>query len=138
MATIRNGLKPFVLNLSDLSFLVRQVTFRPLFDSLGGPIINWNGVGSVTDDSGGQLLGMGGTVAGDAAALAAIATYGTSYASTTDLAGVRDVSGHNNNLLQIHALWGTVDQPFVRTVAASYTNYVDPLRRAIRMHTMVP
>lgn len=41
------SLKPFVLNLDDLEFLLRQVNFRPLFDIDGNAITNWDGVGSV-------------------------------------------------------------------------------------------
>ena len=123
-----SALKPFVLNSSDLRFIYDQVTFRPLFDAAGNAIVNWDGIGSVYDAHG-VLIGTGGVVVGDAAALAALQLYGTSYASTTDLSGLRDVSGHNNNLLKVHATWGTVDQPFVRSIEANYTNYsaaVDP------------
>ncbi|MEQ1617431.1 MAG: peroxidase family protein, partial [Terricaulis sp.] len=122
------SLKPFVLNLDDLEFIFRQVTFRPLFDIDGNAIINWNGVGSVYDGHG-VLIGVGGVVVGDVDSLAAIEAFGRSYASATDLSGIRDVSGFNNNLLRVHAYWGTVDQPFARTVAANYANFtsaVDP------------
>ena len=116
------ALKPFVLNLSDLDFIRKQVTFRPLFDANANAIIAWDGVGPVYD-SHGAVIGTGGTTAGDAASLAAIAAYGTSYASTTDLSGLRDVSGLNNNLLKVHAGWGAVDQPFSRTVEANFAGY---------------
>jgi Ca2+-binding RTX toxin-like protein len=119
-------LKPFVLNNSDLDFLLRQVTFKPLFDEFGNAIFNWNGVGAVYDGHG-ALLGVGGLAAGDAAAQAAIELFGTSYVSSTDLRGIRDVSGLNNNLLLVNASWGAVDQPFVRTVAANFADYLKPL-----------
>ncbi len=114
------SLKPFVLNLDDLNFLSDQITFRPLFDVDGNAIINWNGVGPIYD--GHKKLIWDGTT-GLLTAAAAIALYGTSYASTTDLSGLRDVSGLNNNLLLVNADWGSVDQPFVRTVRADYGNY---------------
>ena len=122
------SLKPFVFNLDDLEFLLRQVNFRPLFDAAGNAIINWDGVGSVYDGYG-VLIGTGGAIAGDVDSLAAIETYGRSYASTTDFSGIRDVSGFNNNLLRVHAYWGAVEQPFLRTVAANYANFtsaIDP------------
>lgn len=119
-------LKPFVLNRNDLNFLYKQVTFLPLFDVEGNAIIAWDGVGEVYDGHG-KLIGNGGLVAGDAASLAAIEQYGTSYTSTTSLEGIRDVSGLNNNLLLTNASEGSVDQAFVRTVAANFDDYLKPL-----------
>lgn len=57
----------------------------------------------------------------------AIAQYGTSYASTTVSWGLRDVTGLNNNLSLVHSTWGAVDQPFLRTVPANFTNYLTPV-----------
>ena len=119
-------LKPFVLNLSDLDFLYKHVKFRGLFDADGNAIINWNGVGDIFNGRSIQI-GTGGIVAGDAASLAAIQTFGTSYASVSDFSGLRDVSGLNNNLLKVNADWGSVDQPFTRTVAANFDGYLKPL-----------
>jgi len=116
------SLKPFVLNLDDLNFLFDQVTFVPLFDQDSNAIIAWDGTGAIY--GGHQNLiwnGIGKTPE------EAIQAYGQSYASTTDLSGLRDVSGLNNNLLQVNADWGSVDQPFVRTVRANFADYVKPL-----------
>ncbi len=40
-----SSLKPFVLNLDDLNFLLKHVTFRPLFDASGNALIAWDGTG---------------------------------------------------------------------------------------------
>ena len=133
MANFNPSLKPFVLNLDDLNFLFDQVTFRPLFDAAGNLIFGWDGTQAIYDSSdvgthtqlSPALDPNSATFATDFAA--AVALYGQSYASTTDLSGVRDVTGLNNNLLQVHATWGTVDQPFSRTVAANFLDYVKPL-----------
>ncbi len=126
MAPLRTSLKPFVLNLSDLGFLLRQVTFRPLFDQFGNAIINWDGTSAIFDDQGTQIWnGVGLTPA------QAIAVYGASYAHTTELTGVRDVSGLNNNLLKINQTWGSVDQPFPRTVPADFADYMKPVDPAV-------
>jgi|CXWL01.1.fsa_nt_gi Ca2+-binding RTX toxin-like protein len=120
-------LKPFVLNHSDLDFIFRQITFRPLFDAAGNALFNWNGVGAVFDGHGGLIwdgtLGAGGINS----AADALAAFGASYASITSFEGIRDVSGLNNNLLAVQSTWGAVDQEFLRTVGAHYANYVQPL-----------
>ena len=115
--------KPFVLNNGDLQFLLKQVTFKPLFDVSGNAIIAWDGIGAIYDGQGNQLWSGNGTYSTPEAA---IAHFGQSYASTTDLSGLRDVSGYNNNLLKVHAAWGSVDQPFTRTVGANFGDYVKP------------
>ena len=122
MAIINPALKPFVLNATDIQFLLDQVKFKPLFDVSGNAIINWDGTGTVYNAYG-AIIGVGGAVAGDAAALTAIATYGTSYQNVTDLAGLRDPSGFNNNLTLVHAHWGQAGYDFPRTVAAIYDKY---------------
>ena len=114
-------LKPYVLNNTDLQFLLKQINFRPLFDGIGNAIIAWNGIGAIYDGHGNQLwdgLGMLPEIA--------IAQFGQSYVSTTDLSGLRDVSGLNNNLLKVHNTWGTVDQPFTRVAPVNFTDYVKP------------
>ena len=122
MAPLRTSLKPFVFNLSDLGFLLRQVAFRPLFDQFGNAIINWDGTSAIYDGHGAQIWnGVG------LAPAAAIALYGYSYAHTTEAAGVRDVSGVNNNLLKVNQTWGAVDQPFPRTVDANFADYMKPV-----------
>ena len=116
-------LKPFVLNNTDLQFLLKQINFRPLFDVNGNAIIAWDGVGAIYDGHGVPLWdGISTYLTPEAA----ISQFGQSYASTTDLSGLRDVSGLNNNLLQVHNTWGTVDQPFTRLAPANFADYVKP------------
>jgi Ca2+-binding RTX toxin-like protein len=124
-----NNLKPFVIDQTDLDFILSQVNFRPLFDAAGNAIILWDGTGKVYDSKG-TLIAQGGATAGDAASIAAIATYGQSYYSEFDLAGLRDPSGLNNNLSLINATWGSVDQIFTRSAAADYANY-SPVMQAV-------
>ncbi|RYF03050.1 MAG: heme peroxidase, partial [Oxalobacteraceae bacterium] len=119
MPILHAPLKPFVLDGTDLTFLLDQVTFRPLFDAGGNALINWNGVGAIYD-SHHQLIWNGqGLSAADA-----VTQFGTSYYSSVDLAGLRDPSGNNNNLLLANATWGAVDQPFGRIAQANYHDYV--------------
>ena len=117
-----NSLKPFVIDQSDIDFILSQVNFRPLFDASGNAIILWNGTGKVYDGHG-NLIGQGGTVAGDAASLTAIAQWGQSYYSEFDFAGLRDPSGLNNNLSLINSTFGAVDQIFTRSAPADYAGY---------------
>jgi Ca2+-binding RTX toxin-like protein len=124
-----NLLKPFVINATDIQFILDQLNFRPLFDATGNAVILWDGTGSVYD-SRGVLIGIGGAVAGDAASLAAIALYGQSYQSVTDLAGLRDVTGLNNNLSLVNSAYGAVDQIFTRSAAADYASY-SPIMQAV-------
>ena len=124
-----NLLKPFVFNSTDIQFLLDQLNFRPLFDVTGNAIILWDGTGSVFD-SHGVLIGSGGAVAGDALSLAAIALYGQSYQTATDLAGLRDVTGLNNNLALVNHAYGAVDQIFTRSAAADYANF-SPIMQAV-------
>ncbi len=125
-------LKPFVLNHSDLEFILSQVNFVPLFDADGNAIINWDGAGAVYDGHGNVIWDPAGagpyTYKGVTLTPGNFyATLGTSYVSTTDLSGLRDVSGLNNNLLQVNSAYGAVDQPFTRTVGANFLDYVKPL-----------
>ncbi|MDO8263477.1 MAG: peroxidase family protein, partial [Gallionella sp.] len=113
------NLKPFRFNLSDLNFMRDQINFRPLFDSVGNAIINWDGSGAVYDANGIVYADQG-------TAAANLEAYGTSYRSTTDLQGLRDVSGLNNNLLLVNKFWGAVDQPFLQTVTPDFANYLKP------------
>jgi Ca2+-binding RTX toxin-like protein len=119
------SLKPFVINSTDIDFILAQIKFKPLFDAAGNAILNWDGTGTVYDAVGNPVVG--GAVAGDAASLAALASNGPSYQAVTDLSGLRDVTGLNNNLTLIHSAWGAVDQLFPRMAAADYTNYVATL-----------
>jgi Ca2+-binding RTX toxin-like protein len=129
VSVMANLLKPFVFNSTDIQFILDQLNFRPLFDITGNAVILWNGTGSVYD-SRGALIGTGGAVAGDAASFAAIGLYGQSYQSVTDLAGLRDVTGLNNNLALVNHAYGAVDQIFTRSAAADYANY-SPIMQAV-------
>jgi Ca2+-binding RTX toxin-like protein len=124
-----NNLKPFVIDQTDLDFLLSQVNFRPLFDASGNAIILWDGTGKVYDGKG-TLIGQGGNAAGDAASIDAIAKWGQSYYSEFDFAGLRDPSGLNNNLSLINAAYGAVDQIFTRSAAADYAHY-SPVMQAV-------
>jgi Ca2+-binding RTX toxin-like protein len=113
-------LKPFKFNLSDLNFIRDQINFRPLFDSHGNAIIAWNGTGSIYDAKGVQYDTTGLT------ANAAVQTFGSSYTSVTAAQGLRDVTGENNNLHLVNRFWGAVDQPFLRSVAPDFEQYIQP------------
>ena len=127
--TMTAELKPFVLNIGDLSFLLNQVSLRPLFDASGALILNWDGTGEIYATSegaaGGPALNLGSTLT----PAEAIATWGSSYYSVADAGGLRDVSGLSNNLDPANAAWGAADVPFL-TVGASgnlgYGNYLNP------------
>jgi len=122
-----SSLKPFVLDQSDLDFILTQLNFHPLFDATGNAIINWDGIGTVYNSSNAQTRI---AYADLGSAAANIAAYGTSYETLVDLAGLRDVSGLNNNLSHINATYGSVDQIFTRTAAADYAGY-SPIMRAV-------
>ena len=113
-------LKPFRFNLTDLNFIRDQIKFRPLFDADGNAIVNWDGTGTVYNDYGVAYTDLGNSADN-------LAAYGSSYSSLTDLSGLRDVSGANNNLLLVNKFWGAVDQPFLRSVAPDFDAYVKPL-----------
>jgi len=113
-------LKPFRFNLTDLNFIRDQIQFKPLFDVAGNAIINWDGTGAVYNDKG-VIYADQGSVAAN------LAAYGSSYSSLTDLSGLRDVSGANNNLLLVNKYQGAVDQPFLQTVAPDFSAYLKPL-----------
>jgi hypothetical protein len=38
------NLKPFVINQTDLDFILSQLNFLPLFDAAGNAIILWDGM----------------------------------------------------------------------------------------------
>jgi Ca2+-binding RTX toxin-like protein len=60
------------------------------------------------------------------AAAIAVQLFGTSYQSATDLSGLRDPSGLNNNLALVNSSYGAVEELFPRA-AANYTNYLATL-----------
>ena len=120
MATNYN-LKPFRFNIVDINFIKSQIGFRPLFDSLGNAIISWDGTTDIYDAEGNQY-----DTSPFATPDAAIAEFGTSYDTPTSAQGLRDVRGNDNNLFQVNKLWGAVDQPFLRSVQADFSNYLTP------------
>jgi Ca2+-binding RTX toxin-like protein len=122
-----NDLKPFVINGTDIKFLLDQVSFIPLFDVSGNALINWDGTGSVYDgygkiiwDATTQTGNYNNTVLTSANYLGFL---GGSYQNITDLAGLRDPSGFNNNLTLSHANWGQANQLFPRMATADFTKY---------------
>ncbi len=110
-------LKPFVINATDISFLIDQVDFRPLFDASGNIIVAWDGTGPVYDFNGVQYADQG-------SAQANLAKWGQSYQNFTDLSGTRDVSGYWNNLTPVLAHYGDTGQIFPRMVTADYSGYL--------------
>jgi Ca2+-binding RTX toxin-like protein len=115
-----------------MKFLLNQIRFRPLFDAAGVPIIAWNGIGAIYDQTGNQLWDgsspltatlNGVQVTGNTAAIAT-ATFGASYNAVTDIAGLRQVSGNGNNLVNGQFTWGAVDQLFARSAPTNFTNYL--------------
>lgn len=122
-------LKPFVINLNDLKFLLEQVGFVPLFDAASngnglvaftGATDAWNAKGVKLWDATTQTL----TVEAEALGFASLADLGTGFPHVSSPIGVRDVSGLHNNLFGTQSDWGAVDVPFRRDVAADFTNYV--------------
>ncbi len=111
-------LKPFAFNLSDINFMLDQIKFKPLFDATGDAIVNWNGITLIYNDKHVQYDTT------DMTAAQAIAAYGTSYDNLSDAAGLRDVTGLNNNLLLVNSMWGSVNQPFLQRMQANFDNYV--------------
>ena len=122
-------LKPYAFNFNDLKFLEKQINFKPLFDEQGNAIIQWDGTGAVynSNDMATRVL-----YADQGSALANIAAYGTSYAYVTDFAGLRELSGHNNNLYLVNADWGANDQPFLQRTQVVFDQYVKPLSGAMQ------
>ena len=119
MSTYLDSIKPFYIDGSDLSFLLSQVKFQALFDVAGNAIFDWQGTGAIYDGHGALIWDGNGLTSTQA-----VAQYGTSYYSPADLAGLRDPSGHNNNLHFANAYWGAVDQVFGRSATADYSSYL--------------
>jgi Ca2+-binding RTX toxin-like protein len=123
------ALKPFVITIGDIQFLLDQVNLVPLFDAQGNLIFNWGGDTTVYTTSqgsgGGAITPL--FVAGALSPADAVAKYGASYYSVADAAGVRDVSGLGNNLDPANAHWGAADVPFLTwadTDSLGYGNYL--------------
>ena len=117
MSTISPSLKPFVLDSTDLQFILDQLNFKPLFDAQGNIIVAWNGIGPIFNFYGKQYADQG-------SAAANIAAWGSSYTNLIDLAGLRDVSGFWNNLTPAQSHYGDTGQIFPRSVMADYLNYL--------------
>ena len=120
-------LKPFVLNIGDITFLLDQVNLTPLFDAAGNLIMNWGGDTAIYATSAGAA-GAPETLLFDPLVTPldpalAIAKYGHSYYSVADAAGVRDVAGVANNLHAGNEYWGATDVPFLNVGAASDLGY---------------
>jgi Ca2+-binding RTX toxin-like protein len=93
--------------------------------SANGTLFQWTN----TDSDGGGADTATTMTAGEQSVAASIAVqlFGTSYQNGTDLAGLRDPSGLNNNLALVNSAYGAVDQLFPRMAPADYTNYIDTL-----------
>lgn len=117
MSAISSSLKPFVINSSDIKFLIDQINFIPLFDASGNIIVAWDGTGTVYNFAGVAYANQG-------SAATNLAEWGQSYQSFTDLAGTRDVSGYWNNLAPLLAHYGDTGQIFPRMVTANYSGYL--------------
>lgn len=126
------ALKPFVINLNDLAFLLKQVNFVPLFDAAtnGNGLVAFDGTVDAYSSKGVLLWdaslngGAGGlTTEAQALGFAGLADLGTGFPHASAAIGVRDVSGLYNNLFGSQADWGAVDVPFVRLMDANYDNY---------------
>ncbi|MGL4395241.1 MAG: peroxidase family protein, partial [Hyphomicrobium sp.] len=111
-------LKPFVINVNDLVYLLAQVNFHPMFDALGNGVVDWDGVTQVFDGRGVayDITGMTQQQAWDA--------YGHGFPQVSSPIGIRDVTGLHNNLFGSQADWGAVDVPFRRDIPADFSNYV--------------
>jgi hypothetical protein len=121
-------LKAFRINLTDLNFIRDQVNFKPLFDSIGNALINWDGTTDAYDGAGVMLYeAIPNLLPTSPEALQAVIDWGTSYSSVTASEGVRDVTGLHNNLLAINQYWGAADQAFMQTVAPDFGNYIKPM-----------
>ncbi len=123
-------LKPFVINLNDLVFLLSQVNFVPLFDAEtnGNGIVNFDPLTmDAWDAKGNQVWDwetQEGSYQGTDLTAANVALLGQGFPQVSAPVGVRDVSGLHNNLFGTQADWGAVDVPFRREIAADFTNYV--------------
>jgi hypothetical protein len=123
-------LKPFVINLNDLAYLLAQVNFVPLFNAPvnGDGIVGfdpatmdaWDAKGNKIWDHTTHSGVYQNTVLTDAN----VGLLGQGFPQVSSPIGTRDVTGYHNNLFGAQAQWGAVDVPFVRQVAADYTNYV--------------
>jgi Ca2+-binding RTX toxin-like protein len=125
-----NNLKPFVINLNDLAYLLAQVNFVPLFDAStnGNGIVGFDPAAMDAWDAKGNKvwdhLTHTGSYAGTPLTNANVSLLGSGFPQVSAPVGIRDVTGYHNNLFGTQADWGMVDVPFVRQIAADYSNYV--------------
>ncbi len=123
-------LKPFVINLNDLTYLLAQINFVPLFDGPANSngIVNFDPLTMDAWDAKGNQIWESSTQSGSykGTALDAnnVALLGHGFPQVSSPIGIRDVTGLHNNLFGTQADWGNVDVPFRRDIAADFTNYV--------------
>jgi Ca2+-binding RTX toxin-like protein len=122
-------LKPFVINLNDLTYLLAQINFVPLFDGPANSngIVNFDSLTTDAFDSKGNLIwdhvSQTGSYKDTALTAANVALLGHGFPQVSAPIGIRDLTGLHNNLFGDQAFWGTVDVPFRRDIAADFTNY---------------
>ncbi|WGV15978.1 peroxidase family protein [Fuscovulum ytuae] len=125
------SLKPFVLNQTDLEFILAQLDFIPLFDANGDAIINWDGTGAVYNAAGVAIWDPAGagSYAYDGVTLTSanvVDVLGHSFPTSTTLVGLREQAGFHNNLNAGEPTqeWGVSGATFIRLVPADFWNYV--------------
>ena len=134
-----NSLKPFVINLNDLAYLLAQVNFVPLFDAStnGNGIVGFDPATMDAWDAKGNKVWdhahATGCYAGTVLTSANVSLLGSGFPQVSAPIGIRDVTGYHNNLFGTQADWGMVDVPFVRQIAADYSNYVTTPGRLSRL-----
>lgn len=125
------ALKPFVLNQTDLEFILAQLDFIPLFDASGDAIINWDGTGAVYDTTGFAIWDPAGATAYSykgvtLTAANVVDVLGHSFPTSTTLMGLREQTGVHNNLNAGEPTqeWGVSGATFIRLVPANFWDYV--------------
>ncbi|MEN9410838.1 MAG: hypothetical protein RL216_2812, partial [Pseudomonadota bacterium] len=125
------ALKPFVLNQTDLEFILAQLDFVPLFDANGDAVINWNGTGAVYDTAGQVIWDPAGrtTYSFNGVTLTSanvVDVLGHSFPTSTTLMGLREQTGVHNNLNagEPTQTWGVSGATFIRLVPANFWDYV--------------
>jgi Ca2+-binding RTX toxin-like protein len=112
-------LKRFTLNQNDVSFLEQQVAFPTIhvvgYNTAGEPLYGYKG-----SDGNVHVLG----VLGSFNPLDTPPGETVWYNGARDPIGLRDVSGHFNNLTQDGQSWGSFDQNFIRLTRADFAHYV--------------
>ena len=125
------SLKPFILNQTDLDFILAQLDFVPLFDANGDAIINWDGTGAVYNTAGMAIwdpVGAGPYSFGGVTLTSAnvVDVLGHSFPTSTTLVGLREQTGVHNNLNAGEPTqeWGVSGATFIRKVPADFWHYV--------------